>query len=401
LLTLALLCGTFVLYVRAVRHGARFLPAQRHRAVPWSGAEVFLVVLVYFFVPALIALALNQTAVLETLYGNAFHAKAAEDSGSASSRDFITTRISFWAPTLALPIELAALLLIFFLVSGTQLYQLGITSYRWAANAYLGARSWLIWTPVVIAVNFVAVLVFRLITGHVPAEHPVTNLVEGSPLVVDWILLITLPIVVAPVLEELIFRGILQSWFSRRPWGGDAAMAAAFAVSLIPCFSAFAKAREQQDLWLFLETTPPAFFVLAMVPGYLLVEHWGRRFFPKIWWHGTNSLRSAPASPVPLVDLLGSSHTMTPELDVFWPRAQEPAGPTQRNVLRAWYGTALLFAAVHSDVWPSPVALFVLALPLGWLAYRTQSLVGPVVFHALFNSIACVDLILRHVPSPW
>ena len=42
----------------------------------------------------------------------------------------------------------------------------------------------------------------------------------------------------------------------------------------------------------------------------------------------------------------------------------------------AIYGTSLLFAAMHSGVWPSPIALFVLGLGLGWLAYRTRSLVG-------------------------
>jgi membrane protease YdiL (CAAX protease family) len=29
---------------------------------------------------------------------------------------------------------------------------------------------------------------------------------------------------------------------------------------------------------------------------------------------------------------------------------------------------------------------------LGWLAYRTRSIVGPIVLHALFNSIACVEM---------
>jgi membrane protease YdiL (CAAX protease family) len=45
-------------------------------------------------------------------------------------------------------------------------------------------------------------------------------------------------------------------------------------------------------------------------------------------------------------------------------------------------------------VWPTPVALFVLALGLGALAYRTQSLVGPVVLHGLFNGFNCLVLFL-------
>src|SRR5262249_3876298 len=43
------------------------------------------------------------------------------------------------------------------------------------------------------------------------------------------------------------------------------------------------------------------------------------------------------------------------------------------------YGSAMLFAVVHG--WPQSVPLFVLGLGLGWLAYRTQSLIGCMVCH--------------------
>jgi membrane protease YdiL (CAAX protease family) len=54
----------------------------------------------------------------------------------------------------------------------------------------------------------------------------------------------------------------------------------------------------------------------------------------------------------------------------------------------------VLFAAMHSSVWPTPVALLVLGLALGTLAARTKSLVGPIVVHALFNAVTCVGLLL-------
>jgi len=47
---------------------------------------------------------------------------------------------------------------------------------------------------------------------------------------------------------------------------------------------------------------------------------------------------------------------------------------------------------VHSFAWLSPVALFVLALGLGWLAYRMRSLAGPIVLHGLFNAVSCAPL---------
>jgi membrane protease YdiL (CAAX protease family) len=74
---------------------------------------------------------------------------------------------------------------------------------------------------------------------------------------------------------------------------------------------------------------------------------------------------------------------------------RQRAGQTSAvNVTRGIYGTALLFAAFHSSVWPTPIPLFLLALGLGYLTYRTQSLVGPLVMHALFNAVPCLLILL-------
>lgn len=61
--------------------------------------------------------------------------------------------------------------------------------------------------------------------------------------------------------------------------------------------------------------------------------------------------------------------------------------------VQAIYGVALLFAASHSFAWPSPVPLFPLGIALGYLAYRTQSLVAPIVLHTVFNSIGVLELL--------
>lgn len=55
--------------------------------------------------------------------------------------------------------------------------------------------------------------------------------------------------------------------------------------------------------------------------------------------------------------------------------------------------TSLLFAAVHSSVWPSPIPLFVLGLGLGYLTARTGSIVPAVVVHGLFNAVSFVYLL--------
>jgi membrane protease YdiL (CAAX protease family) len=60
----------------------------------------------------------------------------------------------------------------------------------------------------------------------------------------------------------------------------------------------------------------------------------------------------------------------------------------------AVFGTALIFGAVHAFAWPTPIALFVLGVGLGYLALRTRSLVAPVLVHSLFNGVSFALLLL-------
>jgi hypothetical protein len=70
--------------------------------------------------------------------------------------------------------------------------------------------------------------------------------------------------------------------------------------------------------------------------------------------------------------------------------------PWLRQVIGAGPGIVLssaIFALAHFDAWPAPIALFVLALFLGYLAHRTTSLLAPVVLHATFNGANLAFLI--------
>ncbi|MCX5684191.1 MAG: type II CAAX endopeptidase family protein [Planctomycetota bacterium] len=50
--------------------------------------------------------------------------------------------------------------------------------------------------------------------------------------------------------------------------------------------------------------------------------------------------------------------------------------------------SSAIFAVVHIGAQPQAVLpLFILALALGYIAYRTRSLVGPIVGHSLFNTL--------------
>ncbi|MBN9517893.1 CPBP family intramembrane metalloprotease [bacterium] len=55
---------------------------------------------------------------------------------------------------------------------------------------------------------------------------------------------------------------------------------------------------------------------------------------------------------------------------------------------RGVYGSAALFAAVHSAVWPTPIPLLAFGLGLGVVALRTNGVLAPAIVHGLFNTVS-------------
>jgi membrane protease YdiL (CAAX protease family) len=95
----------------------------------------------------------------------------------------------------------------------------------------------------------------------------------------------------------------------------------------------------------------PLFFVAAIAPGYYLFEKWTEPWI------------------------------------------------TEPGAARGIFATSLFFASVHFAAWPQPIPLFLFSLAVGFLAYRTRSLIGPITVHALFNLTTMVVMILETYPK--
>jgi membrane protease YdiL (CAAX protease family) len=292
--------------------GQRWLPPRRERAVPWSGREVLVVCFLCFL-----------------FWPTAVHA--------VLSNWLTGGRGVLWATVLSLPPSLATAVLVLRRLSDTRPYQVGLTGHRTGQGIALACLAFLTATPGIFAVHLTSQAVMTRWLHFEPEPHPLTRLFREPTSPLDWGLLLASAVVAAPVIEELLFRGVIQPWLARHPCAGG--VAATFALA----GGVFHRVRDDAPGRLAWDLLPPVLFVVVLAPGFFL-------------------LRSRGA--------------------------------------RGVYGTALLFAAFHSFAWPTPVPLFFLGLVLGWLARRTGSLVGPIVLHALFNAVACVLLLTQPVQGP-
>ena len=328
------------IWLWARRGHRKLFPPYQPRHVSWTGLEIgaafFLTRLTW---PIVISSCLFGLGFFSWVYGG-------DISFNRDSLDELEkARVNLWLTVFLFPINLLTVFLLFRLGSGTRAPDIGFAADRPRENIALASLTWLAVTPAVFGINYLASWGYFELTGTKPEAHPLQQLAEQSPSLMDAILIAVSALVVAPVWEELMFRGVVQSWLAEKDWGGHLAMGLAALIGIAAAISGF---HDLEDISLrdALAKLSPVFFVLAMYPGYLVIDRCLRRWIP------------------------------------------------DAKSVRAVYGTALLFGMVHSFAWPTPIPLFVLGLGLGFLAFRTQTLLGPISLHFLFNAVACLALIL-------
>ncbi len=251
------------------------------------------------------------------------------------------TRLNLMAGGLAFPLQILSVVFLLPRFAGIRLDQIGLTSSGLVRNGLRGVDGWQILTPTCLAINYGVLALYGGSAASNVHEHPLVELAEHGLTPVELVLFIAAVTVTAPVMEEMLFRGALQTWLENRQSGGNFVMLLAILASLPTQKDAW-MAAWTQGIGAFMLHCAPILFVVALSLIYLVVYQLSRT--------------SA------------------------WP---------------ALFAASTLFAAVHSFAWPSPVPLFLLALGLGWLAQRTRSLAGPIMLHGLFNAVNCAILFLK------
>jgi membrane protease YdiL (CAAX protease family) len=253
----------------------------------------------------------------------------------------IQKRLGLWVTTLASPFQVLTYPLVFSAYSSTRLEQLGLTMRRFGRDFLAGIVGLLFLAPVVYGTWQLVRLLYRNAGEQGIEQHALEKLAQLQLFPSEWSMLFFTALITAPLHEELTFRGVLQPWLATRRWGGHAAMIGAFTLAMLIRGERLLAAWSEGFVAV-MDAATPALFVLALLPLYFLV----------------------------------------------WATSHTPSGT-------AIFGTSVLFGCIHTSVWPTPIPLFVLSLGLGVLAFRTHSLVGPIVLHSLFNSISCVQLVLQ------
>jgi membrane protease YdiL (CAAX protease family) len=219
------------------------------------------------------------------------------------------------------------------ITSGARLRDFGLSFEAWWRQAGVGIVAALAAVPLVYLVQSLATQIWE------NNAHPVQKMLlhEFSPGVAE--LAILSGVIVAPMFEELLFRGILQSW-------------------LVRLFGRRVTASPPQ----------PRETVIELAESPPVSRSWDPDF----------GSREADAQN---------------GLAAQTPRAPDPArGAPSGSGRLAIVLTSLLFAAIHAPQWPAPIGLFFLALVIGTVYHRTGSLIAAIFVHATFNGLSTLAM---------
>ena len=358
--------GALLIYVFA-RGGRRSGWLDLRAAGPaWTGPAVlgaFVLFLLFGVGAARVESVLVAGGFFQSVYGPNFPIDLPADPTPAQ-KAAATVRY-LWAHALAFPVLMAALIVLPRVLKLADPFR----GRGWPGAVVAGYLTWLMITPAAFCVFVVASIIHMKLTGRAPEKHPLTALGEVAGRR-EWGLFVLQTVVIAPILEEWLFRGVLLPWLvQKRPVQPESPFAvplAARPLLVLGVAIAVAVALTLGTDWLARPDEVrrtladpaavaasyiiPAGFFLAIVPLDYLLPRWS-------WLRRRLRLRS-------------------------------------RQQVRAILASSALFAAFHAPVWPSPIALLVLAIGLGYLYLRTRNLMAPIVVHGLFNAVSAVCLLL-------
>ncbi|HEX3314741.1 MAG TPA: CPBP family intramembrane glutamic endopeptidase [Gemmataceae bacterium] len=261
----------------------------------------------------------------------------------------------------------------------------GMTRARWRPNVLLGLAAFVIVTPPIFAIEMVCVGVFGA------EQHPIEVLGRLNGLeMVEWASILVSVVFLGPISEEWIFRGLMQGWLRRASYL-EHAVFVCLAAALVGYF-VVARKGANIEVPIALVAWTAALAAVDLAGIYML--------YRPLHEHGLGYFRRPDLPPLAKEEQTVDAWTV----NLFEAEGREHLLRPWREFGSRWFswkvlcarwsivGTAMFFALVH-NAWPTPIPLFFLGLVLGWLAFRTQSLVPSIVVHGLFNLVSYLALV--------
>jgi len=335
LLMLSLAMASVVAYgviVTRLRRGQAIVPFEPRRIVPWAGAEILVVVFSTVFVHITVA--------------------GVVGSGTPAGPDRETQMSISLLILNSIAIVVSALLaaVIMHRLTGAGSHDFGFGwsrigfDFRTAVGAFL-------------AVVFPVYLIQLALVQLWPSEHPLVTFLQSDGTGLAMLLGSLTAVVVAPITEEFIFRGLIQGWLEA------------------------AEVRRANPSTAAREITIPQ----RQTPSEQSLNEFAEVVVSDHEPPGQNPYQS-PAEGLPPVPPIEC------ELD---------NGTGARGFLNAPRGlwpvliSSAIFAVVHYRHGPDPIPLFVLALVLGYLYQRTHRLWASIFVHCLLNGTSMLLLWLQ------
>lgn len=335
LVVLLLSAMAWIVAMRRLSNGKPLLPYEPRRPVTWGLIDLGIAFLILF--------GTQSAAVGAVCY---FYDIELGSSLDPSSLDPSSLAPILLAGTLAS--LTAAIFTLFFVMlrSRAKWSDLGFDFRSASRDAKTALLAFLMLAPSVYLIQ----MVLKMLQGMLTEEeelttHPLIESVMENPNLSFFFITGLSAVVVAPVVEEFLFRVLLQGWLER-----------------------VASHRGETSVLLLGGVEE------SSVDAILLEES-----------NPDESLPNAPAEPA------DDNPYATPrslELPVTGPQDEATAENVRPRKPPFWpiLVSALLFAGMHYSHGPDPIALFVLAIGLGYLYQRTHRILPCILVHFLLNA---------------
>lgn len=357
LFLLASILGAWIWAIIRLALGLSVVPRFTPRVVPWRGAVVLLVVTLWLAVQTL------GPAVYLWLRGAGGPPKG-PGAGFQPGDMMIASALENTALLIALPLVMAA-------SSGARPRDFlgeGGDGLR-VVRALQGMAAWPLAAPVVYGMMILAVAIWG------KEAHPLERAIQAEGLGEHaWVFFLA-SVALAPMAEELVFRGAILGWLTRVILRGRAARMALESPEGVaasgPSAGEASAAAPAEVATIVLDNGSEADVTVTPL----------RSNDP-----GTFNEYAPPAASLDAPDDLTRAE-VGPDAVPAW-------GAVAGRLLVANVLVSALFASLHYAVWPTPVPIFFLSLVLGLLYQRTGSLVAPVALHMTFNGVSTVLMFL-------